>query len=214
MKKILLTFFLVTVSLITFAQIPSIGIKGGVNFATTANNKSDLTSGSLTTFNAGVFVDLRFGNLSLQPALNYIGEGQSYTFTTEVPEAPNFEETRNIPAMDHLYYLQLPVNIIYHIPVIIGSIYFGAGPYIAEGISGKTTYSSEFYTTQKITFGSSASDIKPTQFGADAIVGFKLKGGFLINVNYDLGLSNDLPAVETGNRKSRVLGISLGYVFL
>lgn len=218
MKKIILTFCLITVSLVSFGQIPSIGIKGGVNFATTVStdNGSDLTTGSLTTFNAGVFVDIKFGNISLQPGLNYFGEGQSYTLITEVPEGSNFEETRDIPAKDQVYYVQLPVNFVYHIPILIGNIYLGAGPYVAEGLSGKTTYASEFYNSQKITFGNNDNnDLKPTQFGADAIVGLKLKGSVLIEANYNFGISNDLPSTDTGNsRKSRVFSVSLGYAFL
>jgi len=109
------------------------------------------------------------------------------------------------------------VNIVYHLPVVVGNIYFGAGPYIAQGLSGKITDSysnASTVTTQKVTFGNSASDIKATQFGADAIIGFKSRSGILFNVNYDLGLTNDIPASAGGSKsKSHVFGISLGYAF-
>jgi len=216
MKKILLTTCFIVISLATFAQMPSIGVKGGVNFATmaTSNDGTNKTSGSLTTFNAGVFVDFKFGNLSLQPALNYTGKGETYQQFFAVP-GPNMTESGGSSlAKVHLYYLELPVNLVYHIPVIIGNIYFGAGPYIAQGISGNTSYTNGF-SSEKVTFGNGESDLEGTQFGVDAIIGFKLKNGLLINANYDLGLSNDIPsAADSGSGKSRVFGISVGYVFL
>jgi len=227
MKKILLIACFLIISLATFAQMPFIGVKGGLNIATITNpdGGNSVSSSSIATFNAGVFVDFKFGNFSLQPALNYTGKGGSYTenlyyyFPDAVPE-PNIANgsgagTENVK--EQLYYLQLPVNIVYHLPVVVGNIYFGAGPYIAQGLSGKITDSysnASTVTTQKVTFGNSASDIKATQFGADAIIGFKSRSGILFNVNYDLGLTNDIPASAGGSKsKSHVFGISLGYAF-
>jgi hypothetical protein len=228
MKKILLLACFLIISMSTFAQMPSIGVKSGLNIATITNpdGGNSVSSSSIATFNAGVFVDFKFGNFSLQPALNYTGKGGNYTenlyyyFPNAVP-GPNISNgsgagTEQIK--EQLYYLQLPVNIVYHLPVVVGNIYFGAGPYIAQGLSGKITDSysdASTVTTQKVTFGNSASDIKATQFGADAIIGFKSRSGILFNVNYDLGLTNDVPSsANAGSSKSRVFGISLGYVFL
>ena len=209
MKKCMLTICLAMVSFGVFAQIPSIGIKGGLNFATFASSDggTSMTSNSITTFNAGVFVDLKFGNISLQPALNYTGKGGSYSETLVTPGGSGVTEVEK----DNLYYLQLPVNLVFHIPVIVGNIYFGAGPYIAQGLSGTAKEGSD---SQKITFGSASGDVRAQQFGADAIIGFKMAGGFLINANYDLGLSNDVNAVDGGSSKSHVFGVSVGYVFL
>jgi len=188
-----------------------------LNFASLSNAYNGTNSGysGITTFNAGVFVDFKIGNFSLQPALNYTGKGGSYNeilyyFYPDLYPGPAISnEPGTEKVKEQLYYLQLPVNIVYHIPVVIGNIYFGAGPYVAQGLSGKTTY------TEGSTFGNSADDVKATQFGADAIIGFKLRNGLLINANYDLGLTNDVPAAEGGNKsKSHVFGISVGYVFL
>jgi hypothetical protein len=226
MKKIFLTLCLITASIVTFAQIPSVGIKGGVNFATAsvsfdAPSVYNPSRGTVTTFNAGVFVDLKFGNISLQPALNFTGKGNSYTINglTATDDNGNPLGSTNLVSKETLYYLQLPVNLVYHVPVIIGDLYFGAGPYAAEGITGtiKTTSTNtalEPNSSSTVKFGSSVEDVKPTQFGADAIIGFKLKGGLLINVNYDLALSNDVNSGGGGSSKSRVFGVAIGYVFL
>ena len=214
MKRCILTICLVITWLGVFAQIPSIGIKGGLNFASfsSSDNGTSVKSGGITTFNAGVFVDFKFGNLSLQPALNYTGKGGTYSEFLRIPEPNIGGAAVSETVKDNLYYLQLPVNLVYHIPVIIGNIYFGIGPYIAQGLSGKQTYNGN--NSQSVSFGNAEGDIKAQQFGADAIVGFKLKGGLLLNANYDLGLTNDVPSVDGGSSKSRVFGISLGYVFL
>ena len=217
MKKTLLTACSLLIACISFGQTVSIGIKGGLNLSKITSNDGggNYSTGTLTTFNAGAFVDINFGNFSIQPALNYTGEGGTESLDSPTAYYPGEPSSSSSEAKVHLYYLQLPVNLVYHIPVAIGNFYFGAGPYVAEGLSGKTTYTNSS-ESQKINFGSADADVRPTQFGADAIVGFKLKNGFLINANYNLGLSNDLPSSEKniGSSKSRVFGISIGYVFL
>lgn len=214
MKKTLFTICLISTSLFSFAQLPTLGIKSGVNFASITNSidGSSVTSSALTTFNAGIFVDIKFGNTSLQPALNFTGKGGS--------------GNNDFNGNTKLYYLQLPVNIVYHVPAVIGNFYFGAGPYIARGLSGKETDlrvvnpapitehpGGPSIINEDIKFGSGTDEVKSTQIGADAIVGFQFKGGFLINANYDLGLTNDSnnPSEKS---KSHVFGISVGYTFL
>lgn len=213
MKKILFTACFAMVSLATFAQLPSFGIKGGANFATftASSNNSNLsvTSGSLTTFNVGVFADFKFGNISLQPALNYTGKGGKISENINTGSS-----NTTVSLTERLYYLQLPVNLVYHVPAVVGNFYFGAGPYIAEGLSGKVSGDdgSGNNENQKVTFGNADGDLKQMQFGVDGIVGFKFTGGFLINANYDLGLSNDANGSD-GKSKSHVFGISAGFAF-
>lgn len=217
MKKLLFTICLSMVCMAGFAQLPTFGIKGGLNFAELQQTESGstFTSSALTTFNAGVFVDLKFGAISLQPALNFIGEGGSVQMSTFTHNPGGGSAIINYTDKTKLYYLQLPVNLVYHIPVIVGDIYFGAGPYIARGLSGKTTTTFQGDSqTQDLTFGNADGDVKAMQYGADVIVGFKFKGGLLINANYDLGLSNDAAGSENGTSKSRVIGVSIGYCFL
>jgi len=225
MKKALLTICFAAASLVTFAQLPTFGIRGGVNFASQSISASGLgvsvASGTLTTFNAGVFADFKFANISLQPALNFTGKGAKYS--GDITDA-NGNDAGSGTVTERLYYLQLPVNVVYHIPVLVGNVYFGAGPYIAKGISGSaripggvdtgngTTTGS---TSETIHFGNNENDIKPMQYGADFILGVEFKTGFLIHANYDLGLSNDFPAADGSglSSKSRVFGFSVGYKF-
>ena len=169
-----------------------------------------LSSGTLTTFNVGVFADFKLpSNFSIQPAVNYTGKGGQFSASDNGAKAVTKLQ---------LYYLQVPVNAVYHVPVLVGDIYFGAGPYIAKGLSGKIKSTADdgqgnkSSATMDIKFGTGDGDeIKPMQYGADIIVGFKLKNGLLINANYDLGLSNDAPHAGTGTNKSKVFGVSVGF---
>ncbi|MES2268888.1 MAG: porin family protein [Bacteroidota bacterium] len=209
MKKLLLiTVVLMSASLASYAQVPSFGIRGGANFAKLSASASasgasvTYNTGTLTSFSAGVFADFKLGGISLQPALNFTGKGGK-------------EESDGDVAKVNLYYLQVPVNIVYHAPVAIGNIYFGAGPYAALGISGKQKITSGSVTqSEDITFGSDAGDVKRTDFGINGIAGVEFKGGFLIGINYDLGLSdigND--GTSQASTKNRVFGVSVGYKF-
>ncbi|MFC0517435.1 porin family protein [Mucilaginibacter angelicae] len=226
MKKFLLSLLLAGTSLSAIAQLPTFGIKGGVNFSTlsasgTPNNVvagTNLTSssGSVTSFNLGVFADVKFGDISLQPAVNFTGKGGTFDGATGVlPDG----STSQVHSKYNLYYVQVPVNLVYHIPVIIGEIYLGAGPYGGIGIHGKTkltavnTKTGSFGTSQDTKFGNDAGDIKRTDFGANAIAGIKLKDGLLLNINYDYGISNILPDADGNKFKTRVLGASVGFAF-
>ncbi|RYZ98625.1 MAG: hypothetical protein EOP47_18925, partial [Sphingobacteriaceae bacterium] len=87
MKKILFSICLLAASLTTLAQEKNsfFGIKGGVNFASMtasaqATNQTE-TSGSVTSFNAGIFADFKLGKtskLSLQPSINLSRKGGKF----------------------------------------------------------------------------------------------------------------------------------------
>jgi len=207
--------------LASFAQV-SFGVKGGLSLAkftlsADAGGASiSLGSKSLTTFNAGVFADLKLplSSFSIQPSLLYAGKGGKISET---------EGGASAVVNEKLYYLQLPVDLVYHFPVVVGDVFVGAGPYVARGLSGKIDGSSNDgqgnveTMSQPIHFGTSDGDeVKPMQYGVNLMAGFKLKNGLLINVSYDLGLSNDAPISSdseggSGSSKSKVVSVSLGF---
>lgn len=206
MKKTLLSLCLLMASFAAFAQLPTFGVKGGVNFATLHATVDGFSgsgnSGSLTSFNVGAFVDFKFGNVSLQPALNFTGKGGS--------SSVSFDDEASSNSKVKLYYLQVPVNVVYHVPAVVGDFYFGAGPYLGMGVSGKAKDDSG--NSENVKFGSGQDELKRTDAGLDAIVGFKFKSGFLINANYDWGLTN-ITNVDGIKLTNRVFGISVGYAF-
>jgi hypothetical protein len=205
MKKILLLVCCAFAASTAFAQLPTFGIRGGVNFASinvSAGNVSAST-GSTTSFAVGVFADFKVGAVSIQPALNYTGKGG------------NVSDGSGSEVDMKTYYAQIPVNVVYRIPAVIGNVYFGAGPYVGIGLSGKGKVT-DGTTTEKqdITFGSGPDDLKRTDFGLNGIAGVEFKNGFILGLNYDLGLS-DINNDNSGSvsTKNRVFGISVGFKF-
>lgn len=205
MKKLLLSFVLAAASMAAFAQVPQFGIKGGVNLAnvTASSGSVSASFGTLTTFSVGAFADLKAGAISIQPGLFYTGKGFKLS-----------DETSNESAQMSLHYLQVPVNFVYHAPIVIGNIYFGAGPFAAFGVSGKSKATLDGTTLEEdVKFGDDG-DVKRTEFGLQGIAGLQLKSGFLIGVSYDLGLSNIGNNIDgEGSLKNKVLGISVGFTF-
>ncbi|MBD1366316.1 PorT family protein [Mucilaginibacter sp. ZT4R22] len=206
MKKLLLSIVFVAASMGAFAQIPKFGIKGGVNFANVSASSGSVSASfdNLTTFSVGAFADLKAGAISIQPGLFYTGKG--FQFDNQIAN-----ETDKIK----LFYLQVPVNFVYHAPIVVGNIYVGAGPFVAYGISGKSKATSGGTSIEEdITFGDGEDDIKRTEFGLQGIAGLQLKGGFLVGISYDLGLSNIANNIDgEGSVKNKVFGVSVGFTF-
>jgi len=217
MKKILLTICISLCTAIAFAQPATFGFKGGLNFTEftlkDANSNLSITSGNWTSFNFGVFADLKIptSKFSVQPSLLYTGKGG------HLAENGN---GASVTIDEKLYYLELPVDLVYHSPVAAGDFYFGAGPYLAFGVSGKLTANLDdgsgntTNAIEPVKFGNGPNDdITPTQFGGNLLAGFKFKNGFLINANYDFGLTNDIPGATNsgGKNKSNVFSISIGF---
>ncbi|WP_162499825.1 porin family protein [Mucilaginibacter terrigena] len=203
MKKILLLLCCAFAASTAFAQVPSFGIRGGVNFAKISASNGNLTAStnSTTTFAVGVFADFKFGSLSLQPALNYTGKGGE-------GDSGNGGTTKI-----KTYYVQVPVNLVYHVPAVFGNVYFGGGPYVGVGVSGKTTITENGSSvSEDITFGDDQDDIKRTDFGLNGIAGLEFNNGFILGVNYDLGLSN-IANENSFSTKNRVFGVSVGFKF-
>ncbi|WP_295713124.1 outer membrane beta-barrel protein [Mucilaginibacter sp.] len=228
MTKLLLLLLLTISPIVSFAQLPGLGVKGGINFATmsTSGPPSNMISGSnvyahsgsVTSFNVGVFADVKLGHFSLQPAINFTGKGG--TFYGPTGTFPN-GSTSEVNTKYNLYYIQVPVNMVYHVPVIVGDFYIGAGPFVGMGVYGKKELSADnnnngmhtmVTSNNKITFGDDG-DIRSDEYGAGAIAGIKLKGGLLLNLNYDLGLSNIAPDALGNKFKTHVFGASAGFIF-
>jgi hypothetical protein len=209
MKKILLLLCCAFAASTAFAQIPTIGIKGGVNFASlsSSSNAADGTynTGALTSFSAGIFVDFKTGgSLSIQPALLYTGKGGK--------ESADFDGS-NVSAKAKINYLQVPVNFVFNAPIAVGTFFVGAGPYVGYGLSAKVEASFDGKTeSQEVDFGDVKGQYKRIEAGATGIAGIKFKQGLMLNLNYDLGLTNISNETDSST-KTRVFGISVGYAF-
>lgn len=203
MKKLILSIALASVSIIGLAQVPKIGIQGGVNFANVSISSGSFSAspGTLTTYQVGAFADFKAGAISIQPGVYYAGKG------FKVEDAGDAVQLK-------LHYIQVPVNFVYHIPAVIGSVYLGAGPFVGFGTSGKAkTTTGGNSVEEKITFGDGVEDIKRTEFGAQGIAGFQFKTSLMLGFHYDLGLSDISNDTSEGSIKNRVWGLSVGFSF-
>lgn len=152
---------------------------------------------------AGLFADVSLNNnLSFQPALNFVQKGFKN----------NQDGMKDIVTYS---YLELPLDIVYRTQKEQG-FFIGAGPSFAIGLSGKDKYTdAQRSEDTKVKFGSGENDVKPFDFGINALTGYKFANGFLFSVGYNLGLSN----IQNGDRnvdgtvKNRYFALKIGYSF-
>lgn len=205
MKKILLLAGLIIASLNVFSQSATLGIKGGVNFAqlysTFQNTTGSASTGLLTTYTIGAFADVKVSDkISVQPSFNFSGKGGSEKNADSIVKAK-------------LFYLQFPVNAVYHFEIDPGEIYFGVGPYLGYGLSAKVQIDKGTSSrTVDAGFGGGESKYQSLDAGFNALLGIKLDNGFLLDVHYDLGLTN-VSNIANNNTTNRVCGVSVGYAF-
>lgn len=202
-----------------FSQV-SIGIQGGATWANPSiKAPTGLTyeSNSRTSFQAGLMFDVPLGDggLRIMPELKYADKMHGFSTNVTLPGQGNF----TYAGKSNISYLELPVHLAY----AFGGdtkIIIGAGPYVAYGLSGKNEYtistSAGTVTSAKedIQFGSGASEIKRMDLGASGMAGILLQNGFMVKVNYGLGLTNLYSANTNGaSYKQKYLGASVVYFF-
>jgi Outer membrane protein beta-barrel domain len=228
MKKPFICIFFLIIAPCVNAQKIRLFLKGGLNMArfssTNAANFSEINP--LLSFNAGVLTRIPLGNkLALQPDLLFNGKGAK-TKGGNAPFTYDYFKATTNPC-----YLELPVNIVFDIPLKEkNSLFFGAGFYGALGIAGKnkvsgsTAIAGTYGGEKKIDF-SKKQGVSP-DFHDYAGIGYMNRedygitfttgihfGKILFSVDYEYGLTD----IDRGSRsardenKNRVLGISVGY---
>jgi len=206
MKKTILLAALFVATITAFAQTTTtFGIKAGVNFSklTYSGGGFSVSSQSLTGFHIGGVVDVGINdNFSFQPGLLFSTKGGK-------------SESDGDAGKTTLNYLEVPINFIYKVPAGDGKVFFGAGPYIGYGLSGKDTETIDgTKTSSDVNFGSTEDDVKNPDFGVNFLAGYELKQGLTINVGYGLGLANLANGgTDVGKIKNQLFSVSLGYFF-
>ncbi|MFT3747669.1 MAG: porin family protein [Agriterribacter sp.] len=204
-------FFIVvycTLSATVFCQKTSFGITGGVSLANMRIKAESIavSADSKIGFTAGIFVNVALSeNFSFQPALNYVQKGAK----SEIKDM-NYESKLM------LNYIELPLNFLYKPEMQKLRFFVGAGPSIAYALSGKEKEKDNgVNTTYTYKFGNNPDehDLRALDFGANFLTGIETPGGFLIALNYNMGLSNLLPggSSDDGTIKSNYFGFKVGY---
>jgi hypothetical protein len=113
----------------------------------------------------------------------------------------------------YIYYLALPVYLLYNHRATNGNDKFfaGLGPYYGYGLFGKFIDKVNGETTkEKIKFGKNESGFKHGDLGLGFVAGY-VYGKILFQLSYDLGLSN-IGFDKDAKAFNRAFGFSVGYV--
>ncbi|WP_158991584.1 porin family protein [Mucilaginibacter sp. L196] len=228
MKKIFLSLFLIAAISPAFAQTVKYGISGGLNesilSSKSVTGEDDVR---LTGFHAGIFGDIDFGKVSIEPGLFYTTKGQRVNetlidvpyYTTQGSSYGSGSASIKVHDNTVYNYLELPVNVLYNMPVKYGKFFIGGGPYLAYCLSAKlkteTTPNDNTQVTEQdtpLTFGGD-NGLRRFDFGLGALFGLALKNGLSFNVGFEHGLTN-VYKPDTGTAENNVYTLSLGYSFL
>ena len=231
MKKIILIAVFALLSKASFEQV-SFGVQLGANIGMGKYKSYDsdplfsaITNKPIVGIVGGFIGEIPFGGkLAFRPELNFIQKGGKSVLTSSY--GGELKRTLN--------YIQLPLNVVYKIPVGSGSVFFGLGPEFAFGISGKDKVSGSSTpadnTTYDVKFDGKKSDgvtdptyyqkdhLKSFDLGANILAGYKLGMGVFVKLGYTLGLmeidpdkSNADPVDQT-SYKNRGFNICVGYM--
>lgn len=186
----------------------SFGIRAGIDFQNL--NGKDANGGSLKNdlavrYDAGVNVAIPIApDFYIQPGLLFRTKGAKVDWGLGSGAV-------------NLYYLELPIHLLYKPLLGTGRLILGFGPYLAYGIGGKTSYGG---TSYDVTFENTNDPLKigrafkPFDAGADLAFGYEFSNRLSFQLNAQLGLVNISP--DYGNSttvKNTGFGISAGYRF-
>ena len=118
-------------------------------------------------------------------------------------------------------YIEIPVNLIFNIPIKKDRLQIGAGPYVAYGIAGKSrshfSYNGINIDDEVIDsglkydlFSGEKKMYEPLDWGINCIVGYQFGFGFFINAGYSFGLTSMADDVSVKNNN---IHFSLGFKF-
>jgi Outer membrane protein beta-barrel domain len=227
MKKILFAAIFIIINHVAAAQdfwnsggsSITFGLMGGTNFAefnVSSPHKQNIGLGFETPFSLGLNADFKINDFfSIRPGAFYSGKGGTLT--------PDYTDSKgNLVLLfdDYkLYYLEIPVDFIGHLPVGDGAnFFFGAGPYYARGYRGTNTIPAPpgAPIIRKIPFGPDG-DFKSDDYGVTSVIGYQAAKGWSVSVNLDYGLQNILEVNNTGfdatGLKTIAFYISIGQSF-
>ncbi|MEO9070688.1 MAG: porin family protein [Ginsengibacter sp.] len=218
MKKLII----ITITIFLFANAKSqVYIQGGLSLANISNSNSGSVNqnNTLGTFNGGILARSNSsGALAFESGILLDGRGAKVEGSSG---SANYKVTFNP------LYLELPVNVIFRLPLSsTANIFINGGPYVAFGIAGKSKFEGQLGSisgsqTENIQFTDADpndndqvySKLKRFDYGLNIGAGLDLKA-VLLKVNYGYGLAK-IDSKQTNNDqndkdKYRTISISLG----
>jgi len=229
-KKITISVLSILSSIIIHAQV-DFGYKVGINFA---NVYADYTealiepnTNYLNRFHAGLFLNLygksKLVNFNL--GIKYTGKGFKY----DLRSYSGIKEGEEIVKLN---YLQMPLKLRFQnnnfsatMGAYLGVLISGQGNYEVtnlndEIIVGKYVIKPKIGDAKLSDYKVNEQPLSALELGLNFGLGYQIQG-FGIELNYEIGLSNLNPAIESSSEsknpnklKNRVFSISFLYCFI
>ncbi|MBX3257738.1 MAG: OmpA family protein [Chitinophagaceae bacterium] len=226
MKKI---YLLLSVNLLIFniiyAQV-KFGLGGGVHNSTVIEKNSlpnwKQQFGNYYTpysgFHAGLFSEFALdkkANWAVQASLLYTTKGRN--FARSYDSAKSFHsDTSSIISSWKLGYLELPVHLVYRIPLTSRVRFIlGAGGYAGYNLTQKASYqyynaSGELTTyDNKLATGDNVHQYNKLDYGMNALAGFDFNDRIMLTANYNRSLSDFYKAEYSGSFRHQSYGATL-----
>ncbi|PTQ95055.1 outer membrane protein with beta-barrel domain [Mucilaginibacter yixingensis] len=217
MKKILSICILVLVAHVASAQLVNLGFRGRFTSAklTGGFNGASSNTSWLNMVDIGIFPELDYGTIVFQPGLAFIQKGGS-----SKPDRSASLGSNSLEANLTINYLELPLNVLYKIPLKPNKILLGGGPYLAYATTAHTTVTTfdqngnMVNDKQKtaIPLGGGPNDLKHFDYGINLLATFRIKNGIEAGLGAGFGLGN-LSNTSTVKTHNQTLSVSLGYFF-
>jgi hypothetical protein len=109
----------------------------------------------------------------------------------------------------NMYFIEIPFNMSFRLPVGEHKLLLSIGPYIRYGISGKAKYINDEGSQEYNAFEENANN--RFEIGSNIELGFAIKNTYLINAAYQIaGTQAEKAIVNTYNMRYR---LGIGYLF-
>jgi len=213
MKTILSTLAISVLSVVAVNAQTSYGIKTGVNLGKLSNHDEQ---GFNPSYFVTGFADISLSTqFSIQPGISLQGKGakqigRGYSYSQDA--------TKDYKAELNTMSIEIPVNLVFYVPVGTGDVYLSTGPYIGYNIAGKVkekgwAESASGERKRDVTFSGKNKMVNRIDAGVNFGLGYKFSNGLLLQAGYGLGLSN-LNANKAGKKYSnRTMNFGIGYQF-
>jgi hypothetical protein len=186
------------------------------------NEPVGLSQKAQAGFGAGIVSEISLTKrFSLRPSLNFAKKGIQLTAKGANTEGPGTVEV----IMDaNLNYIELPVLFTYNLALNTSKAFFGIGPSIGYGISGKTkmTYSLIVPNTPAATESEKVSSFKKEadggagfkrfDAGATVVAGMQFDNGAFVNLSGVYGLTNNVEADDASKFQNRSVQLTVGFL--